>query len=77
MRDALVSELKWLVWLRELLTFGFRKNKRAFVFVFSDQNMWSYTKERKQFGSRIADFQGMQFMLARSAMEVEAARLMV
>jgi alkylation response protein AidB-like acyl-CoA dehydrogenase len=33
--------------------------------------------ERKQFGSRIADFQGMQFMLARSAMEVEAARLMV
>jgi alkylation response protein AidB-like acyl-CoA dehydrogenase len=36
-----------------------------------------YTKERKQFGSRIADFQGAQFMLADMAMKVEAARLMV
>ncbi len=37
----------------------------------------SYTKERKQFGKAIADFQGVQFQLARAAIEVEAARLFV
>jgi alkylation response protein AidB-like acyl-CoA dehydrogenase len=37
----------------------------------------AYTKERKQFGKSIADFQGVQFQLARAAMEVEAARLTV
>jgi len=36
-----------------------------------------YTKERKQFGSAIADFQGVQFQLARAATELEAARLLV
>jgi alkylation response protein AidB-like acyl-CoA dehydrogenase len=36
-----------------------------------------YTKERKQFGKAIADFQGVQFQLARAAVEIEAARLMV
>jgi alkylation response protein AidB-like acyl-CoA dehydrogenase len=36
-----------------------------------------YTKERKQFGKPIADFQGVQFQLARAAVEIEAARLMV
>ena len=36
-----------------------------------------YTKERKQFGRPIADFQGVQFQLARMAVDVEAARLMV
>jgi alkylation response protein AidB-like acyl-CoA dehydrogenase len=36
-----------------------------------------YTKERKQFGKSIAEFQGVQFQLARAATEVEAARLMV
>ena len=36
-----------------------------------------YTKERKQFGKAIADFQGVQFQLARMAVDVEAARLMV
>jgi alkylation response protein AidB-like acyl-CoA dehydrogenase len=36
-----------------------------------------YTKERKQFGSAIADFQGVQFQLARAATEIEAARLLV
>jgi alkylation response protein AidB-like acyl-CoA dehydrogenase len=36
-----------------------------------------YTRERKQFGRAIADFQGVQFQLARAAMEVEAARLLV
>jgi alkylation response protein AidB-like acyl-CoA dehydrogenase len=36
-----------------------------------------YTKERKQFGKAIADFQGVQFELARAATELEAARLMV
>jgi alkylation response protein AidB-like acyl-CoA dehydrogenase len=36
-----------------------------------------YTKERRQFGKAIADFQGVQFQLARAAMEVEAARLLV
>ncbi|MEW2632716.1 acyl-CoA dehydrogenase [Streptomyces sp. NPDC048389] len=33
-----------------------------------------YVKERKQFGKPIADFQGVQFMLADMAMKVEAAR---
>ncbi len=37
----------------------------------------AYTKERKQFGKAIADFQSTQFMLADMAMKVEAARLMV
>jgi alkylation response protein AidB-like acyl-CoA dehydrogenase len=37
----------------------------------------SYTKERKQFGKAIAEFQGVQFQLARAAMEIEAARLLV
>jgi alkylation response protein AidB-like acyl-CoA dehydrogenase len=36
-----------------------------------------YTKERKQFGKPIADFQGVQFQIARMAIDVEAARLMV
>ncbi len=36
-----------------------------------------YTKERRQFGKAIADFQGVQFQLARAAMEVESARLLV
>jgi alkylation response protein AidB-like acyl-CoA dehydrogenase len=36
-----------------------------------------YTKDRKQFGKSISDFQGVQFMLADMAMKVEAARLMV
>jgi len=37
----------------------------------------AYTKERQQFGKAIADFQGVQFQLARAATEVEAARLLV
>lgn len=37
----------------------------------------AYTKERKQFGSRIADFQGVQFQIAEMAVQLEAARLMV
>jgi alkylation response protein AidB-like acyl-CoA dehydrogenase len=36
-----------------------------------------YTKERKQFGKAIADFQAVQHQIARAATEVEAARLMV
>jgi alkylation response protein AidB-like acyl-CoA dehydrogenase len=36
-----------------------------------------YAKERKQFGKPIAEFQGVQFDLARMATEVEAARLLV
>jgi len=36
-----------------------------------------YTKERRQFGSAIADFQGVQFQLARAATDLEAARLLV
>jgi alkylation response protein AidB-like acyl-CoA dehydrogenase len=36
-----------------------------------------YTKERKQFGKAVAEFQGVQFELARAAMDVEAARLLV
>ncbi|GAA3434469.1 acyl-CoA dehydrogenase [Kutzneria kofuensis] len=37
----------------------------------------AYVKERKQFGKAIADFQGVQFMLADMAMKIEAARHMV
>ena len=37
----------------------------------------AYTKERRQFGQPIADFQGVQFQLARAATELEAARLTV
>ncbi len=36
----------------------------------------TYAHERKQFGKTIAEFQGMQFQLARLAVDVEAARLM-
>lgn len=36
-----------------------------------------YVKERKQFGRAIADFQGVQFQLARAATDIEAARLLV
>ena len=37
----------------------------------------AYVKERKQFGKAIADFQGVQFQLARMAMDVETTRLLV
>ena len=37
----------------------------------------SYTKERKQFGKPIAEFQAVQHQLARAAVEIEAARLTV
>ena len=37
----------------------------------------AYARERKQFGKPIADFQGVQFELARMAVDVEAARLLV
>ncbi len=33
-----------------------------------------YVKERKQFGRAVADFQGLQFMLADMAMQLEGAR---
>jgi alkylation response protein AidB-like acyl-CoA dehydrogenase len=36
----------------------------------------SYSKERQQFGKAIADFQGLQFLLADMGMKVEAARQM-
>jgi alkylation response protein AidB-like acyl-CoA dehydrogenase len=37
----------------------------------------SYLKERKQFGRQLAEFQGLQFMVADMAMKVEAARQLV
>ena len=37
----------------------------------------AYVKERKQFGKAVAEFQGVQFMLADMAMKVEAARQLV
>lgn len=37
----------------------------------------SYTKDRKQFGQSVSSFQGVQFMLADMAMELEAARQLV
>ena len=36
----------------------------------------AYTKDRKQFGQSVSNFQGVQFMLADMAMKVEGARLM-
>lgn len=36
-----------------------------------------YSREREQFGAPIGDLQGVQFMLADMAMQVEAARLLV
>jgi len=41
------------------------------------QHAIAYTKERKQFGKAIAEFQAVQHQLARAAMEVEAATLTV
>ena len=37
----------------------------------------AYAKQRKQFGKAIGEFQGVQFQLAKMAVEVEAARLLV
>jgi alkylation response protein AidB-like acyl-CoA dehydrogenase len=37
----------------------------------------AYVQERKQFGKAIAEFQGLQFMLADMAMQLEAARQLV
>lgn len=37
----------------------------------------AYVKEREQFGTTVSSFQGIQFMLADMAMNIEAARLMI
>jgi len=37
----------------------------------------AYTKERRQFGQTISEFQGVQFQIAQAATDLEAARLMV
>jgi alkylation response protein AidB-like acyl-CoA dehydrogenase len=37
----------------------------------------AYTKDRKQFGKAVADFQAVRHQLARAATELEAARLLV
>ncbi|PAV84667.1 hypothetical protein WR25_00759 [Diploscapter pachys] len=36
-----------------------------------------YLQERKQFNTRLIDFQGMQHQIAQAAMEIEAARVLV
>ena len=45
------------------------------------EGAWSYavkySKERKQFGKAIAEFQSIQFQLAEMATQIEAARMMV
>jgi alkylation response protein AidB-like acyl-CoA dehydrogenase len=41
------------------------------------QHAIAYTKERKQFGKPIAEFQAVQHQLARAAVDVEAAKLTV
>ena len=41
------------------------------------QHAIAYAKQRKQFGKSIAEFQGIQFELARMATDVETARLLV
>ncbi len=37
----------------------------------------AYVRERRQFGRSVAEFQGVQFQIARAATELEAARLLV
>ncbi|MDZ7772474.1 MAG: acyl-CoA dehydrogenase [Balneolaceae bacterium] len=37
----------------------------------------AYTQEREQFGRAISDFQGVQFQLAKMAVDIETARLLV
>ncbi|HYS54316.1 MAG TPA: acyl-CoA dehydrogenase [Thermoanaerobaculia bacterium] len=37
----------------------------------------AYSKERRQFGKPISEFQGLQFQIAQAATQLEAARLMV
>lgn len=37
----------------------------------------AYIKERRQFGQRIADFQGVQWMVADRETDIEAARLLI
>lgn len=37
----------------------------------------AYTKERKQFGQTLSEFQAIQFQLAKMAIEIENARLLV
>ncbi len=37
----------------------------------------TYVRERRQFGSRIADFQGIQWMIADREVDLEAARLLI
>ena len=37
----------------------------------------AHIKERKQFGMRLADFQGLQWMIADRETEIEAARLLI
>jgi alkylation response protein AidB-like acyl-CoA dehydrogenase len=37
----------------------------------------AYSKERRAFGKPLSDFQGIQFQLAETATQIEAARLMV
>jgi butyryl-CoA dehydrogenase/short/branched chain acyl-CoA dehydrogenase len=41
------------------------------------EHAMGYAQERKAFGQRIAEFQGVQFQLAQAATELEAARLLV
>jgi butyryl-CoA dehydrogenase/short/branched chain acyl-CoA dehydrogenase len=41
------------------------------------QHAIAYAKQRKQFGKAIAEFQGIQFELARMATDVETSRLLV
>ncbi len=36
-----------------------------------------YVKQRKQFGKKLAEFQGLQFMIADMAMQIESARTLV
>ena len=37
----------------------------------------SYSRQRKQFGKAISEFQGVQFQIAEMAVDIEAARLLV
>ncbi|MCP4681746.1 MAG: acyl-CoA dehydrogenase [Desulfobacterales bacterium] len=61
--------------------FGLERSGNAAISVGTAQGAMEqaikYTKERSAFGKKVADFQGVQWILADMSIEIEAARLLV
>ena len=68
---AMSASMNWMPWNSEI---DLPNCLRSFAYDVAYAT--SYAKERKQFGKSIAEFQGIQFMLADMAMKVETARQM-